>query len=245
MSVSPRFRAFDVLRGFSVVSMVLFHFCYDLKFIAGKDPSWFAPPLQDIWRASISWVFLFVAGCMCSFSRNNLRRAIPYCGVACAIFVVTTIAAVDTPISFGIMFCIGACTLIVGLLERAGIRPHSVPAAILFMLCFALTLHVPHEYVGWGSMRMALPTSWYTTPWFSWLGLPGPGFSSGDYYPVIPFLFMYLCGTAMGWHWKESGYPPFLQRLACPPLEWVGRNALPIYVMHQPILLLISSLVAT
>ena len=92
-----RLGVFDLVRGVSVVSMVLFHLCYDLTFIAGHNLEWFEPPLQDMWRCSISWVFLFIAGCMCTLSRNNLRRALEYGGVALAIWVVTTIVAVDTP----------------------------------------------------------------------------------------------------------------------------------------------------
>ena len=61
-----RVHVYDVVRGFSVISMVLFHLCYDLKFILGMDLGWFAPPFQDIWRASIAWVFVFVAGGMCA-----------------------------------------------------------------------------------------------------------------------------------------------------------------------------------
>ena len=76
--------------------MVLFHLCYDLKFISGVSLTWFEPPLQDIWRASISWTFLFVAGYMCAHSRSNLRRAGEYGAVAVAIWLVTTIAAVQT-----------------------------------------------------------------------------------------------------------------------------------------------------
>ena len=32
-----RIGVFDLVRGFSVISMVLFHLCYDLKFIAGAQ----------------------------------------------------------------------------------------------------------------------------------------------------------------------------------------------------------------
>ena len=80
-----RIGIFDAVRGFSVISMVLFHLCYDLRFLAGVGLPWFASPLQDIWRASISWTFLFVAGCMCTLSRSNLRRGLTYGAVALAI----------------------------------------------------------------------------------------------------------------------------------------------------------------
>lgn len=111
-----RIHGYDVIRGFSVVSMVGFHLCYDLAFIEGVSLPWFRPPFQDVWRASISWTFLLVAGMMCSHSRSNLRRAMRYLGVAAAIYVVTLVTAVDTPISYGIIYCMGVSTLVAWLL---------------------------------------------------------------------------------------------------------------------------------
>ncbi len=124
-----RVRLFDAVRGFSVVSMVLFHLCYDLVFIEGVSVAWFAPPAQDVWRASISWTFLFVSGWMCSFSHSNLVRSLRYLAVALGIFAVTSVAAVDDPISFGIIFCIGAATLIDALLERVHGEPRGLACA--------------------------------------------------------------------------------------------------------------------
>ena len=135
-----RVHIFDAARGFSVVSMVLFHYCYDLKFISGVPLEWFAPPLQDIWRASISWAFLFIAGCMCAHSRGNLRRGGIYMAFALLIFVVTTIAAVDVPISFGIIFCMAACTLLEWVLEKMRLSPNGYAAAVILFVVFLLLL---------------------------------------------------------------------------------------------------------
>lgn len=101
--MARRVRFFDSLRGLSVLSMVGFHLCYDLRYLAELSLPWFQGTFQDIWRATISWVFLFLAGVMSSYSRNNYRRAAKYGLFALAIFAVTTIAAVDDAISFGII----------------------------------------------------------------------------------------------------------------------------------------------
>ena len=105
--VRNRVHAFDLIRGFSVISMVLFHYCYDLRFLAGVPLEFFVSPFIDIWRASISWTFVFVAGSMYSYSHNNLRRAGKYLLVALLIFVVTSIARVDIPINFALSFAWG------------------------------------------------------------------------------------------------------------------------------------------
>ena len=81
-----RVEFFDIWRGFAIVSMVLFHFVYDLVYLSGMHLLWFTSPFIDIWRASISWSFLFIAGSMCAFSKNALRRACLYGALAALIF---------------------------------------------------------------------------------------------------------------------------------------------------------------
>lgn len=235
-----RVGVFDVVRGFSVVSMVLFHLCYDLRFIAGVPLPWFAPPLQDVWRASISWTFLFVAGCMCPLSRSNLKRGLQYGAVALGIWVVTTVSAVDTPISFGIIYCMAACTLVAWALSRHGALPRGRVAAVALFVAFLALQGLPRGEVGVGPLVVRLPGVLYETPWLSWLGLPGPGFASGDYYPLLPYLCMYLTGAAMGWMWARRGYPAWARTAHAAPLSAVGRHALLVYVVHQPVLLALT-----
>ena len=238
-----RIGIFDAIRGFSVISMVLFHLCYDLRFLAGVRLAWFAPPLQDVWRASISWTFLFVAGCMCSLSRNNLKRGLTYSAVAVAIYAATAFAAVDTPISFGIIFCMSACTLVAWLLDKLHCLPRGPVAAAILILCFVIFLGLPSGTIGVGPLSFALPQSLYALPGLAWFGIPGPGFESGDYYPLLPFVLMYLAGASMGAWLTGRGYPKWAQDANVPVLNFVGRHALIVYVIHQPILLLITGVV--
>lgn len=238
-----RIGIFDTLRGLSVISMVLFHLCYDLRFLAGVSLAWFAPPLQDIWRASISWTFLFIAGCMCTLSRNNLKRGLTYGAVALAIYAVTALAAVDTPISFGIIFCMAASTLVAWVLEKFDLLPRGPIAGAILFACFVLVLGLPSGTIGIGPLSVALPRSLYRVSGLAWLGIPGPAFSSGDYYPLVPFVFMYLTGAAMGAWFKEMGYPVWARHANVPLLNLAGRHALLVYVMHQPLLLLLTGVI--
>ena len=238
-----RIGVFDVVRGFSVISMVLFHLCYDLRFIAGVPLSWFAPPLQDVWRASISWTFLFVAGCMCPLSHNNLRRGLTYSGAALAVWAVTSVVSVDTPISFGIIYCMAACTLVAWALARLGALPRGRAAAAVLVILFLSLQGLPHGVIGLGPFVLELPRTLYQTPCLAWLGLPGAGFVSGDYYPLLPYLCMYLAGAALGWGWARRGYPAWAREARVGPLSFVGRHALLVYVVHQPVLLAITQLI--
>lgn len=81
--MQKRITIFDTIRGFTMLSMAGFHACYDLAYLYGWDMPWFTETVfQDIWRASISWVFLFIAGWMCTLSRNNVKRALKYAAAA-------------------------------------------------------------------------------------------------------------------------------------------------------------------
>ena len=58
--MQKRITIFDTVRGFTMISMAGFHACYDLAYLYDWDMPWFTQTVfQDIWRASISWVFLF------------------------------------------------------------------------------------------------------------------------------------------------------------------------------------------
>lgn len=241
---SKRLRFFDALRGFSVVSMVLFHLSYDLYFLYQVPLPFFEPPFRDIWRASISWTFLLIAGIMCSFSRNNARRALKYGLVALIIFVVTTVAAFDTPINFGIIFCMAASTAVAAALQKADVFGHhdAVLACVLAVL-FIVCLPLPSGYLGIGPMHLALPPALYSTPWFSWLGFVGPGFASGDYYPLLPYTLLFLSGAFFGSHvMNHGGFPKWCHERGCAPLEFIGKHALDVYVLHQPLIFLVLSL---
>ena len=111
---------FDALRGFTIISMVLFHTCYDLAYLYAIPLPWFVGTIfQTVWRASISWTFLVLAGWMTSLSRNNIRRGLLYGAAALLVFSATVAASVDTAVSFGILYCMSACTLLWCAAQRA------------------------------------------------------------------------------------------------------------------------------
>lgn len=238
-----RVGVFDVVRGFSVVSMVGFHLCYDLAYLAGASLPWFSGALMYAWRCSISWAFLFVAGCMCTLSRSNWRRGGVYALFAALIFLVTWVAGVDVPISFGIIFCMAASTLLYAVLERLGAAPRGYAAAAVLVVLFLLSLNVPWGTFGIGPISVGLPRGPYDTGALAWLGFPSASFSSGDYYPMLPYTLLYLAGASCAAVWTRRGYPAWAREAHVAPLTWAGRHALLVYVIHQPLLLLACGLV--
>lgn len=231
-SRSTRVSGFDVVRGFTIVSMVLFHAMYDLVYIYGLRAPWFEDAIiQNCWRCSISWMFLFIAGWMCTFSSNNLKRGLKYAMAAACVFMATSVAQIDTPINFGIIFCVAASTLIVHATQRGTAIINPLTGLLACLALFCLTYQIP--------------TQSYSLPGLAWLGLPDPTFASGDYYPLLPYFFMYAAGYFFARFYESKGYgyetPPFTLR--CKPLELLGHHSLLIYLLHQPLLISLMELV--
>ncbi|AEB07081.1 protein of unknown function DUF1624 [Coriobacterium glomerans PW2] len=223
-----RVRALDVLRGAAVVSMIIYHACYDAVVLFDANTIWFTNTIvRSVWSASISWTFLIVSGWMTVFSRSNARRALLYGACALGVSAATWVAEVDTPISYGILFCMAASTLMYSLS-----RPifELVSPWLGLFLCCALFM-----------LTWAVPTRTYPVEHLAWLGLRSSAFSSGDYYPLLPYSFLYLAGAFLGRVMRPThprGYPAWMLRDRCKVLSAIGRASLPIYLVHQPVLLL-------
>lgn len=223
---------FDALRGLTMISMALFHGAYDLAYLYGLPMPWFTEGIfQDTWRASISWVFLFIAGWMCTLSHNNFTRARKYAAVAVIVWLATTIASVDDSINFGIIYCMAACTFVVAVTKPIVDKLPPRLTFCMLLLLFFITRSIPHHT--------------YVIIGMAWLGFPDADFISGDYYPLVPFIFMYLAGYMAARIVSNtcSGYPDWMYDHPLPLLEALGRHALVFYLLHQPVILIVLDLI--
>lgn len=146
--------------------------------------------------------------------------------------------AVGANILFGVLHLIGAAVLLSALLRRFLDRAPALPGAIASFVLFLFLRSVPMGYLGIGELQLfELPRQLYSVPFLFPLGLPGPGFYSADYFPLIPWIFLFWTGLFL-WRFLRPyaeetvrGWP------ACRPLVWLGRHSLWAYLLHQPVLL--------
>ncbi len=239
-----RYNALDSIRGLLLINMVLYHALYDVVYIKGIPLDWYTGPVGYVWQQGICWGFIFLSGFCFRFSRRPLRHGLIVLGAGMLVTAVTWIAMPEQRILYGVLYLLG----VAGLIQCATwwvwrtLKLPPYPAWLglsLFGVLFFLTRGVPYGYLGFEGLRlMELPGWLYQSQWLTPFGLPGPGFWSSDYFPLVPWLFLYLCGYFL---WRLVGYKPVMEKLrpGIRPLAFLGRHSLPIYLLHQPALMLI------
>ena len=226
----------DELRGLAVLLMVWYHAMYNLVFIFGIRWQGFSSPWMKGIQLFIACTFIFLAGVMCNYSHSNLRRGAVTFGIALCITLLTFTVLPSQRIVFGILHLLGICMLCAALLLPHLRRLAPLPGMLCCLLLFAFTYTIGRGYVGIGPLQIALPPSWYDAVFLFPLGLPPRFFFSADYYPLLPWCFLFFCGCFFGIAAAQHPLPDFVYRSHAAPLAAIGRRALLIYVLHQPLL---------
>ncbi|MEG1972082.1 MAG: heparan-alpha-glucosaminide N-acetyltransferase domain-containing protein, partial [Oscillospiraceae bacterium] len=73
-------------------------------------------------------------------------------------------------------------------------------------------------------------------------GLTSYPYYSADYWPLFPWIFAFISGAFGGKMITLGKAPEILKWNKIPPLSFIGRHTLIIYIVHQPILLGILTL---
>ena len=226
----------DVLRGAALVNMLAYHALYDWVYVFGHTGGWYdiSAPGCHVWQQYICWSFILLSGYSFTLARRPLKNGLLVAGCAVVLTVVTVGFMPSEAIWFGVLHLNAAAVLLTCLL-----RPllQKCPAGAGLAVCavlFALLNQVPSGYLGFEGLRLcALPQSWYAPNWF-WLGLPDlTRFFSADYFPLVPWLFLFWCGLFLARLWRaRAGQPPRALRA----LAFVGRHTLLVYMLHQPVI---------
>ena len=223
-----RFDVMDAWRTAAIVLMVAYHFLYDL-YIFGiiSANQLFSTPLNVLERF-ICCSFILLAGASARFSRNNLRHGLTVLAAGLAVEIGAAVAG--QTIRWGVLMLLGSSMVIWHFLGKGLQRlPGWSAAAGSGVLFFAF---------GWWTKRAAVSAGWLYP-----LGFTAPGFFSADYFPLLPWFFLFLIGTALGGWCLEHRENRILTASLPGALTWPGRHSLIIYVLHQPILYGISYLI--
>jgi len=209
--------------------MVCHHFLYDLVAYMGA-PSWFFfNPVFDFLHYIFAGMFILLSGISSNFSRSNIRRGIKV--LIAALLVTLATWLVDSIVVFGILHFLGFCMVFYGLTKKFWDRFTGWIAPLVYVLLTAITAIVLHAL---NPVKIK---------WLWIIGLWDNSFFSADYFPLLPWIFVFLLGTWLGRLIKEGKFPKWFYTVNPPLLPAVGRRAFIVYLLHQPVMLGIIMLI--
>lgn len=230
----------DALRGVTLISMILYHGMFDLVEIYGIQVSWFWKTPGYMWQQSVCWSFIILSGFCWNLSRNPVKNGLLVSAGGLAVSGLTWIFMPEERITFGILTFIGSAMLLLRLLKPLLMRIPAAAGTGGSAILFFLMRGVNAGYWGFETFHLGtVPENWYRGWINTFLGFPSEDFFSGDYFSLIPWVFLYLFGYFLYdiLIRKESFCK--LIKLRIKPLEWIGRHSLMIYLLHQPAVLLV------
>lgn len=209
--------------------MVGYHILFDLGEFRGiRSFLGFSTDLSSAaWTAaqlSFAGLFVMLSGISSTLSRSNVRRGLKLLVISLGVTAVTYVFEPTSAVYFGILQCLALSMLIYGaLFVKAGPIACAAGGALVLGLGVALPM-----LVGGAAIR------------FDWLlpfGIHSPEFSSYDYFPLVPWLGVFLAGAALGRGAYASGRSLIPRPPAATFINVAGRHSLLIYLVHQPVIM--------
>ncbi len=219
----------DFLRGVSIILMVCYHLLFDLGEFRGlKRFLGFSTDLSTTaWTIAqhvFAVLFVVLSGVSATLTRSNARRGLRLLAVSLLVTAVTYVFDPASAVWFGILQCLAVSMLVFGAaFEKA--RPAACAAWGGLIVVAAAALPAAKRF-------LALRSDWLMP-----FGLTGPAFSSFDYFPLIPWLGVFLIGAALGRSVYASKKSLLPGRWPVTVVNLAGRHSLLIYLVHQPVIM--------
>lgn len=236
MSEKQRYTVLDILRGIAIICMVVYHTMWDLVFIHDVDFQWFRSDAAELFQESIRWSFLLLSGFCWSLGRNHIKRSLTVLAGSAAVSIVTAIFTPENTIIYGVLTLIGLGMLITVPLDKLFRKISPYIGIIACAVLFIITFYTEEGSFGIGKLvEWELPRALYANYFTAILGFKPRSFSSPDYVPLLPWIFLFWAGYFLYHIFRRRQWLKYLSVISFGPLEWLGRHSLIIYMLHQPI----------
>ena len=230
----------DELRALAFLGMVVYHTAYDLRWLFGIRFDFGASGWNFLQKA-VCCTFIVLAGISTRLSKNSFRHGVVVLSCGLLMTAGTYFIMPDQVIWFGILHFLGVSMMIAWAFRKA-IANANVPLGILFSLVAFFALQgISHGTVVWG--KVLVPPLFYANGLTAVLGFPPKVFFSADYFPLLPWFFLFLSGCFFGKIVKERNFPDFFFKKHSRFLCAIGSNTLVLYVLHQPVIYAVLTLI--
>lgn len=238
---ASRLAGLDTIRGITLLSMILYHTCWDLVFLFEKRIPGYIGTGVYVWQQSICWTFILLSGFCWTLGHHHLKRGLLVFGSGLLITAVTLLAMPESRVVFGVLTMIGSCMLLLIPIEKFLLKIRTEIGLAGSFLLFLLFRNVNTGYLGfekWNLFR--LPDGLYRNLFTAYLGFPQRGFFSTDYFSLLPWFFLFLTGFYLYQLVMKKDIMEKLFSWRVPVFDVIGRHSLLIYLLHQPIVFGIS-----
>ena len=244
MKRSARYTLLDAMRGISLLSMICYHATYDLVAIYGVDLPWYFDTPGYLWQQSICWSFILLSGISWHFGRSPLKKGLVISACGLLITLTTAIFMPSQIIIMGVLSFIGAATLLMIPVSRLFQNVDPRLAAGVSAALFFVSRNVSRGSLGFeGFTLMWIPRTLYNLPGGFIMGFPQAGFYSSDYFAIVPWFFLFSLGYFLWCCIEPNSHIQAAMRFDLPLLSMLGRKSLIIYLLHQPVIMLVLTLV--
>lgn len=237
-----RYYLIDTIRGITLISMILYHAAWNLVYLYGYHWHWYRSEIGYVWQQSICYTFILFSGFCWGLGKQTLKRGIIVFACGLVITAVTTLVMPESRIVFGVLTLIGSCMILLYPLHRLFCKIPPAAGFTCSLLLFVLLRNINSGYLGFevGIFCRCLiscmpawlpPTSAFRMPVFS-----------TDYFSLFPWFFLYCIGYFAYRFALRHDLLRYFENPRCLPTEWIGRHSLELYLLHQPVLLLIMEL---
>ena len=215
-----------------MIAMIVYHFFWDLGYFNFIELEYMTNGLPLVIAQCIGASFIVISGISFrlaslsdNFTHKFLKRLIILIFICLIITSITFFLDQKSFIFFGILHFLATCSII-------GLLSLKIKNNYLFLILFMCSF-----VVGTSEITFDLPG------YLSWIGLNTKVPITNDFYPLFPWISFYFFGLWVSdpvrnyllKYNEKNFYRHYSFNFVYKSLQFLGRNSLPIYILHQPI----------
>ena len=236
-----RINLLDELRGLCVLALMVYNISYMLGTYFQRDWFYGAFETMGVAKPAFAALFILISGVSIRLSRDAGRRAAILGCCALGISVVTLalfpkLGITQAGVMFGVLHMLACSTLLYVLLRKIIEKCPAILGALISLALFCWTFPLEdRRFSFFGVLTVQLPDKLYESNALFFLGFHNGDFARWDYFPLLPYLFMFLFGAFIGKYFIKEQLPDFCYKPHFPITGFMGRKALIIFMLHIPV----------